>query len=161
MFAQLQARIAAEEKLRYLAEHDDLTGLHNRRSLVAHLSERLAAGQPGPVAVLYFDLDRLKSINDYFGHTAGDRFIRIFAERLQSSVGDRGMIGRLGGDEFVVIPDQTMLTATAESFADRIQTTLCDRLKIGDDVITRTVSIGVAAGKPGRDNTADLLRRAD
>lgn len=48
LFAQLQARIAAEEKLRYLAEHDDLTGLYNRRALVAHLSDRLAAGNPGP-----------------------------------------------------------------------------------------------------------------
>ncbi|HYB38937.1 MAG TPA: GGDEF domain-containing protein, partial [Mycobacterium sp.] len=57
LFAQFQARIATEEKLRYLAEHDDLTGLHNRRSLVAHLSDRLAAGRPGPVAVLYLDLD--------------------------------------------------------------------------------------------------------
>jgi len=69
LLAQLQARIAAEEKLRNLAEHDDLTGLHNRRALMAHLSERLAAGQPGPVPVLYLDLDRLKSINDYLGHT--------------------------------------------------------------------------------------------
>ena len=84
LFAQFQARIAAEEKLRYMAERDDLTGLHNRRSLVAHLSDRLAAGRPGPVAVLYLDLDRLKSINDYFGHAAGDRYLRISAERLQA-----------------------------------------------------------------------------
>jgi hypothetical protein len=75
MFAGFQCRIAAEEKLRYLAEHDDLTGLHNRRSLVAHLSDRFAAGRRGPVAVLYLDLDRLKSINDYFGHTAGDFYL--------------------------------------------------------------------------------------
>jgi len=91
LFAQCQARIAAEERLRYLAEHDDLTALHNRRSVVAHLSERLAVGRPGPVAVLYLDLDRLKSINDYFGHNAGDRYLRVFAERhcqLEQSEGD-------------------------------------------------------------------------
>ena len=81
LLAQLQARIAAEEKLRDLAEHDDLTGLYNRRALIAHLSERLAAGRPGPVPLLYLDLDRLKSINDYLGHTAGDWFIRAFAQR--------------------------------------------------------------------------------
>jgi diguanylate cyclase (GGDEF)-like protein len=161
LFAQLQARIAAEERLRYLAERDDLTGLHNRRSLIAHLSARLTAGRPGPVAVLYFDLDRLKSINDYFGHAAGDFYLRVFAERLQESMRGLGTIGRIGGDEFLVIPDRAMLTETAESLAHRLQTTLRASLKIGDDVISPSVSIGMAAGRPGRDDFADLLRRAD
>ena len=83
LFAQLQARIAAEDQLRFLAEHDDLTGLNNRRALLAHLDQRLAAGQPGPVSALFLDLDRLKAINDYLGHTAGDWFIRVFAKRLR------------------------------------------------------------------------------
>jgi diguanylate cyclase len=161
LFAQFQVRIAAEEKLRYLAEHDDLTGLHNRRSLVAHLSDRLAAGRPGPVAVLYLDLDRLKSVNDYFGHAAGDRYLRVFAERLRANIGGLSVIGRHGGDEFIVVPDRAMPTETAESLAHRLRTTLRDRLEIGTDVITPSVSIGVAAGRPGHDNTADLLRRAD
>ncbi len=60
LFAQLQARIVAEEQLRYLAEHDDLTGLLNRRALIDHLDHRLAEGQPGPVSVLFLDLDRFK-----------------------------------------------------------------------------------------------------
>jgi diguanylate cyclase len=161
LFAQLQARIAAEEKLRYLAEHDELTGLHNRRSLLERLSGRLAAGHPGPVAVLYLDLDRLKSINDYFGHAAGDFYLQVFAERLQASMRGLGSVGRIGGDEFLVIPDRAMLTETAQSLAHWLQTTLRGSLKIGDDVITPSVSIGMAAGRPGRDDTADLLRRAD
>jgi diguanylate cyclase (GGDEF)-like protein len=161
LFAQLQDHIAAEERLRYLAEHDDLTGLHNRRAVVALLSERLAAGRPGPAAVLYLDLDRLKSINDYFGHAAGDFYLRVFAERLQASMRGLGTIGRIGGDEFLVFPDGAMLTGTAESLAHRLQTTLRGPLKIGDDVITPSVSIGIAVGRPGRDNAADVLRRAD
>jgi diguanylate cyclase len=161
LFAQLQARIAAEEKLRYLAEHDDLSGLYNRRALVAHLSERLAAGSGGPVAVLYLDLDRLKPINDYLGHTAGDWFIRVFAQRIRVCAGSESMIARVGGDEFVVIPDQSMSTTSAESFARRLGVMLRERLAIGGHMITRTVSIGVAVGTPGRDNSTDLLRRAD
>jgi diguanylate cyclase (GGDEF)-like protein len=161
MFAGVQARTAAEQKLRYLADHDDLTGLRNRRALVAHLANRLAAGRPGPVPLLYFDLDRLKAINDCFGHTVGDWFIQIFAERLRTSAGNPSMIARLGGDEFVVVPDRPMPIDAAELFADQLLTTVRDRLSIGGHTITRTVSIGVAVGVPGRDDGTDLLHHAD
>jgi diguanylate cyclase len=161
LFAQLQARIAAEDKLRYLAEHDDLTGLRNRRALVAHLSDRLAAGQPGPVAILYIDLDRLKAINDCLGHGAGDWFIKLFADRLRECAGSRSMVARLGGDEFVVVPDHAMPMNSALSQANELLTMVCDRVAISGHNVTRTVSIGVAAGMPGHDDSADLLRRAD
>ena len=161
MFAGVQARTAAEQKLRYLADHDDLTGLRNRRALVAHLADRLAAGRPGPVPMLYIDLDRLKAINDCFGHTVGDWFIQIFAERLRTSAGNPSMIARLGGDEFVVVPDRPMSIDAAELFADQLLTTVRDRLSIGGHTITRTVSIGVAVGVPGGDDGTDLLHRAD
>jgi diguanylate cyclase (GGDEF)-like protein len=161
LFAQLQARIAAEDKLRYLAEHDDLTGLRNRRALVAHLSDRLTATSPGPVAILYMDLDRLKAINDCLGHGAGDWFIKLFADRLRECAGSQSMVARLGGDEFVVVPDHAMPIDSAMSLANRLLAMVCDRLVISGHTITRTISIGVAAGEPGRDDSADLLRRAD
>lgn len=161
LFAQLQARVLAEEQLRYLAEHDDLTGLHNRRALVAHLDARLAAGQPGPVSVLFFDLDRLKAINDYLGHTAGDWFIRVLAERLKKGTDGMSVIARLGGDEFVVVPASPMDVSTAEALAYQLQSKLRERVAIEGEMLTRTVSIGVALGAPGRDTTSDLLRRAD
>ncbi len=161
LLAQLQARITAEAKLRNLAEHDDLTGLHNRRALMAHLSERLAAGKPGPVPVLYLDLDRLKSINDYLGHTAGDWYIRTFAEQLRMKAGVKSMTARLGGDEFVVVPDRSMSLDAAERTAEELCAAVRDRMALGGHMITRTVSIGVAVGMPGRDNTSDLLHRAD
>lgn len=161
LFAQVQARVLAEEQLRYLAEHDDLTGLHNRRALLAHLDARLALGEQGPVSALFFDLDRLKAINDYLGHTAGDWFIRVLAERLREGVEGPSLIARLGGDEFVVVPAAPMDAETAEALAYRLRSTLRERVAIDGEMLTRTVSIGVALGVPGRDTTSDLLRRAD
>jgi len=161
LFAQVQARVAAEERLRHMAEHDDLTGLHNRRSLLAHLQERLAPGRPGPVSALFVDLDRLKAINDYLGHAAGDWFIRVFAERLRQGVQAPSLIARLGGDEFVVVPAGPLDAETTESMAQRLQAQLRERVPVDGEMLTRTVSIGVALGVPGRDSTSDLLRRAD
>jgi diguanylate cyclase (GGDEF)-like protein len=161
LLAQFQARVSAEQRLRHLAEHDDLTGLRNRRALLAHLADRLADRQLGPVAMLYIDLDRLKAINDSLGHAAGDWFIKSFAERLDGCAGSQSMVARLGGDEFVVVPDQPMSARAAQAFANRIRDLVHDRLTIGNQTVTRTVSIGVAAGVPGRDDSSDLLRRAD
>ncbi|WP_448508612.1 putative bifunctional diguanylate cyclase/phosphodiesterase [Mycolicibacterium thermoresistibile] len=161
LFAQVQARVEAEERLRYLAEHDDLTGLYNRRALLAHLDARLAAGQPGPVSALYFDLDRLKAVNDYLGHTVGDWFIRVLAERLRDGAGRDDLITRLGGDEFVVIPKDPVDAQQALALAERLQSRLQERVAVDGEMLTRTASIGVAQGVPGRDTTSDLLRRAD
>ncbi|HRD12461.1 MAG TPA: EAL domain-containing protein [Mycobacterium sp.] len=161
LFAQVQARIDAEEQLRFLADHDDLTGLPNRRALMAHLDERLRVGEPGPVSALFLDLDRLKAINDYLGHQAGDRFIRVFADRLRDETTESDLIARLGGDEFVVIPAAPLSADAAEEFAVRLQSALRERVAIDGELLTRTVSIGVAFGQPGADAASDLLRRAD
>ncbi|MGY4652843.1 diguanylate cyclase (GGDEF)-like protein [Mycobacterium sp. URHB0021] len=161
LLAQVQARIVAEAELRYLADHDGLTGLHNRRFLLAHLDDRLKAGQPGPVSVVFFDLDRLKTINDYLGHSAGDRFIKVFAERLREGAGAPNLIARLGGAEFVVVPSSPMDAAAAQLLAVKMQALLREGISVGGEMLMRTVSIGVASGSPGRDVAWDLLRHAD
>lgn len=161
LFAQVQARVKAEERLRHLADHDDLTGLYNRRALLAHLEKRLAAGRSGPVTALFFDLDRLKTINDYLGHTAGDWFLKALAERLQENTHPRSMIARLGGDEFVVVPATRMSAGAAEKLGRELLDALGERVSLDGEVLTRTVSVGVAQGAPGHDTTSDLLRRAD
>ena len=161
LFAQLQARVLAEQQLYHLAEHDDLTGLINRRTLIAYLDQRLAAGQPGPVALLFLDLDRLKAINDYLGHNVGDAFIKVVAHRLRESVAADAVIARFGGDEFVVVPTAPMDVTMVEEFSQRLHQGLHQRVIIDGEMLTRTVSIGIAVGEPGRDSTTDLLRRAD
>ncbi len=161
LFAQVQARVVAEERLQYLAEHDDLTGLLNRRAVIAHLDDRLAAGQPGPVALVFLNLDRLKAVNDHLGHKAGDRFIEAFAQLLREAADASSVIARFGGDEFVIVPTVPMDAGAAEVLAKQLQTRVHQQVAVDGETITRTVSIGVAAGVPGSDNASDLLRQAD
>ncbi|ORA20745.1 hypothetical protein BST14_01240 [Mycobacterium arosiense ATCC BAA-1401 = DSM 45069] len=161
MFAQVQARLIVEERLHYQAEHDDLTALPNRRTLLSHLDSRFLAGQPGPVAVLVFNLDRLKAINDYLGHAAGDQFICDFAARTTEAMAGNGMIARPGGDTFVVVPAAAMDLDAARRLAETLRTQVKDHVTIDGVVLNRTVSVGVATGLPGTDSSLDLLRRAD
>jgi diguanylate cyclase (GGDEF)-like protein len=161
LFAQLQARIVAEEQIHYLAEHDDLTGLLNRRALIGYLDERLARGRPGPVSVLFLDLDRFKVVNDQLGQNAGDRFIEAFASLLREATNIPSVIARFGGDEFVVVPYAPMDVEGAEALGQLLHERVHKQVVIDGEMLTRTVSIGVAAGVPGRDSTSDLLRRVD
>jgi diguanylate cyclase (GGDEF)-like protein len=161
MFAQVQARMSVEDRLSYQAAHDDLTALPNRRTLLGYLDERLAADRMEPVSVLLFNLGRLKAINDYLGHAAGDQFIRDFATGIRTAMEGQGLIARIGGDEFVVVPAATMDLAEAKRLAESLGARLTDHVTIDGEVLNRTVSIGVATGTPGKDLGLDLLRCAD
>ncbi len=161
LLAQLQARVVAEERLRYIALHDDLTGLANRRALLEHMEERLRPGSPGPVAAFFLDLDRLKALNDFLGHTAGDNFIRTLSARLKEHLDPNDMIARLGGDEFVIVPAKPVDPVAAELEATRIQQLITRRVSVGGETVSRGASVGVALGMPGETTVADVLRRAD
>ncbi|WP_324191375.1 putative bifunctional diguanylate cyclase/phosphodiesterase [Nocardia farcinica] len=161
LFAQVQARVVAEERLRYIALHDDLTGLANRRALLEYMEDRLRPGSPGPVAAFFLDLDRLKALNDFLGHTAGDNFIRTLSSRLRENLDPNDMIARLGGDEFVIVPAKPMDAVAAELEATRLQQLIGRRVTVGGESVSRGASVGVAVGIPGQTTVADVLRRAD
>jgi diguanylate cyclase (GGDEF)-like protein len=161
LLAQLQARVAAEERLRYLAYHDELTELATRRALSDHLTERLAAGQPGPVAVIFADVDRLKALNSFLGHAAGDQFLQTLAARLRGASNERHLIARLGGDEFVAVMVGPADEKRALAYAEILREAANAPIQVGGEEISRAVSLGVAFGIPGTSNVSELLNEAD
>ncbi|HXA39332.1 MAG TPA: PleD family two-component system response regulator [Phenylobacterium sp.] len=148
-----------------LAVTDQLTGLHNRRYMEGQLDalvRRAVAGGGEPVALLVIDIDHFKKINDSFGHGVGDEVLREFAVRLASNVRAMDLPVRFGGEEFVVVMPETQLV-DAQRIAERIRLHVAGspfRVLDGEELLTVTISIGVAASLP-TDDQARLIKRAD
>jgi two-component system, cell cycle response regulator len=148
-----------------LAVTDPLTKLHNRRYLDNHLSalfeESTLRGLP--VSVLLLDIDHFKSINDTYGHDAGDEVLREFANRVRALTRGIDIVARFGGEEVVVLMPDTPLEGAhtvAERIRERIGATPFS-IHRGTRTVEITVSIGVAARR-AEDGEADaLLKRAD
>jgi two-component system cell cycle response regulator len=148
-----------------LALTDPLTGVYNRRYLMAHLDElmtRTAEGHAGP-GLLMLDIDYFKRVNDTHGHAAGDAVLRDVAGRIQRNVRGFDLVARYGGEEFVVVmPDTGLPVATM--VAERLRNMVADKpvaLGDGGGEVSVTVSIGIAVAREGGDTAAQLLQRAD
>ncbi|GAA4880089.1 putative bifunctional diguanylate cyclase/phosphodiesterase [Actinomycetospora straminea] len=161
LIAQMQARLLAEDQLRHIAHHDELTGLPNRRALLAHLQATLTSPPPGPRALLFIDVDRLKATNDFLGHDAGDRFIIAVAERIRAATGVNDMVARLGGDEFVVALAGSADEAQAAAVAARVQRAMAEPIRLGGQSLRRTVSVGIAVAHAPTAEVGLWLRSAD
>ncbi|MBU0753109.1 MAG: GGDEF domain-containing protein [Gammaproteobacteria bacterium] len=153
----LMANDRLRETVEHIASHDLLSGAFSRRAFLemaeAELARSLRHGRP--LALLMFDLDHFKAINDRYGHLVGDRVISDFARRTQSILRRQDMLGRYGGEEFVALLPETGLDE-ARNAAERI----CRGLGGSDDLPAYTVSIGAARAYPGMPLNA-LLMAAD
>ena len=148
-----------------MAVTDGLTGLHNRRYLDSHLKTLFdrAMNRRRPLSLMITDIDRFKSINDTYGHDAGDEILREFAARLRKNVRGIDLACRYGGEEFVVVmPDTDSVLANIVAERGRAQiadtpfavSTLAEPLPV-------TISIGVAGIRHGGDTVEALMKRAD
>jgi len=153
----------ALEQVRELSERDELTGLANRRSVMAQLEQAIArcAGGGAPLAVALLDVDHFKHVNDTHGHATGDQVLRAFADTVSARLRSSDRMARYGGEEFLLLlPGCAEATAAAQA-ADRARLAVeqhgWQALAPGLRV---TVSIGVAVCQPGETATA-LLQRAD
>jgi diguanylate cyclase (GGDEF)-like protein/PAS domain S-box-containing protein len=152
-----------EERIRYLAQHDELTGLANRASLQTALARAIehARRHNRRVAVLFIDLDRFKIINDTLGHDAGDAVLKTVSARLRESLRGSDVIARQGGDEFVVLVEEFASETDLAGVARKVLETFAQPLHLGGQEFTLTASIGIGTyPDDGRDVQA-LLKAAD
>jgi diguanylate cyclase len=155
---------AGENRLRYLALHDSLSGLPNRNAFSDRLETVIAEVRGGGQAAALFciDLDHFKDVNDTLGHPVGDELIRDVTARLSRLIGGGDMVARLGGDEFAVITNASSDHAALEAVAGRMIAALCAPYSISGHTIVIGASIGIAV-IDGRAATeaADIMRYAD
>jgi diguanylate cyclase (GGDEF)-like protein/PAS domain S-box-containing protein len=150
-------------RLAHQAHHDALTLLPNRLHLLERLTSALRQAEqgvaPAPV-VLFFDLDRLKVINDSLGHDVGDELLLSVAQRLTRAVGDEGLVARFGGDEFVVLSTQVLEHAEIVAMAERILAVVAEPVELEGRVLSSAASVGVVVGGAGQ-TASGVLRDAD
>ncbi len=130
----------ANERLRDLAERDDLTGLLNRRAAQTHLAESRGAAD---VSIIFIDVDLFKSVNELLGHKGGDALLREMAGRLTCELGETARAYRLGGDEFLVIQHDVGGSELAYRLAERLRRAVSGRYQVGAMVHEVTISSGV------------------
>jgi two-component system, cell cycle response regulator len=148
-----------------LALTDELTGLYNRRYLFAHLDELVARVHQDGInaAILLFDIDHFKRVNDSYGHLAGDDVLRELAVRTTNSVRSVDLVARLGGEEFVVVMPETDL-AIAVTVAERLRAAVGREpfcLSGRGERLSVTISVGVTAAGSRDDDREKMLKRAD
>ncbi len=151
------ARLRSEERTRYEALHDPLTGLANRTLLRDRLHHALARRERGATAALFVDLDNFKQVNDAHGHATGDTVLAEIAKRLNTAVRPGDTIARLGGDEFVAVCEGIDAEA-ALAVGRRLQEAIESPLIAGGAEHTLSASIGIALGDSDPDA---LLANAD
>lgn len=162
--SNITTRHEIEQRLRRLSETDELTGVPNRRRLMDALNESLAKldSENGRIALLIMDIDRFKTINDRYGHPAGDAVICAVCSACGARIKRRDLFARLGGEEFAtVLYDIT--AAQAFTVAERLRETVagvCFEPRPGE-ASQVTVSIGVSVAGPNRRRSHDLLSQAD
>ncbi|MGN6798482.1 MAG: putative bifunctional diguanylate cyclase/phosphodiesterase [Gaiellaceae bacterium] len=158
LFARARRR---ERERRFEADHDDLTGLLNRRGFFACLGETIA-GRNSRVAVLLLDLDGFKEINDTLGHASGDELLRQIGARLRGALRELDEIARLGGDEFAVLVDAPRTrSGDVCEIGRRVRGTLTAPFEVAGLSLQVRASVGVAVFPEHGETADELLRLAD
>ncbi|WP_276356866.1 sensor domain-containing diguanylate cyclase [Cohnella caldifontis] len=152
-----------ERKLTELAYQDSLTGLLNRRRFMEILSGKMEghAVRRGAFCVFVLDLDHFKTVNDTFGHAAGDEMLRTVADRLKRALPYSASIGRVGGDEFFILLDPVTNEESVTGVADAVVKALNEPIRLNGTLYDLTASVGVRIVREDIPDLETVLREAD
>lgn len=159
----MRDRLAAQQRIRHLAEHDALTGLPNRAAFIERLQERLAGAAAGgrSLALLFIDLDHFKRVNDSLGHLAGDTLLRTVAQRITAALRPEDLVARFGGDEFLVMLGGNLPRDRVAEVAHRLLAGVEAEVHVGGASISVTPSIGIAVFPADGADADTLVQHAD
>ncbi|WP_153132826.1 putative bifunctional diguanylate cyclase/phosphodiesterase [Dechloromonas hortensis] len=164
---QLEAEIAerrqAESKLNYLAYHDPLTGLANRRCFIERLDQSLLDAERNGqrLAVLFVDLDQFKQVNDSLGHSVGDELLVAVAARIGDNVKLIDMLARLGGDEFICLMEGVHNERDVATLVEEIIDVFEQPFQLGSHELFLSTSVGISLFPGDGQSVVDLMRNAD
>ncbi len=156
-------RIRYEEKIKYQAYHDTLTGLPNRLLFYDRLSVALSNARRGKgiLAVIFLDIDGFKPINDNFGHDAGDILLQSITKRLMNCIRQGDTVARIGGDEFTLILPQVTQKEEVDEIARRLIDTLKEFYLINEHKLYITASVGISFYPDDGEDMQTLMKKAD
>ncbi|WP_299349259.1 GGDEF domain-containing protein [uncultured Maritalea sp.] len=161
-YSKIVTRIqVSEERNRFMAEHDALTGLPNRLQFDNELDNIIAKAELNRCAIICTDLDKFKDVNDTYGHQAGDAVIKTVAQRIANVVGDKGMAARVGGDEFIILLRDGLDEESVMMLCDNIIETVCEEVVFDNGSAEVGASIGVAWWPDDALTAKSVIRSAD
>jgi diguanylate cyclase (GGDEF)-like protein len=162
LLAALERAERTETELRYLADHDSLTGLLDRRRFRAELDQHVSfsARYGGQGAVMVIDIDSLKAVNDSLGHHAGDNLIRQVAEVMRERVRGTDIVARLSGDEFAILMPQTD-TEGALQLGEDLRAQVAEGARPAPQLEAVTISVGISMFGGGKGGAEAVLAAAD
>ncbi len=163
-FQDITVRRRSEEEIRYLAYHDGLTGLPNRKSFYEHLEGKLAGGRrsgESTWALLFLDLDKFKYVNDNLGHDAGDELLKVIADRLQGCLRKSDSLFRLGGDEFTITLNDLSEGIDVARVADKIRHEVTQPCVLKGVKVSVDVSVGISVYPEDGDGFEIMVKNAD
>jgi len=156
-------RTNAQKRISHMAFYDTLTGLPNRASLSIHIEQEMKKAQCGKAlgAIMFIDMDDLKSVNDNFGHSFGNSVIIAAGKHIVDAVGEKAFVAHGGGDEFIIVLSGEYDREKIALLADMILGALCQEYEVSIEHLHMSASIGIAVYPDDGDSTVDLLKKAD